>query len=520
MAEETKVGSLMVETSQLDRFVAHFAPDEIFISPAFPIYIPGVGTQYTFEMMWSGSWRLDDSWDAAWIFLKIKQSDGSWKSVPLSTDPAHHQVPEGAVAVPSEDGAGVFLHWGPDAKAGEQSMGAVTVNWRVRLTTPGDTMASEAEFVALRMVRVPEGPFWAGDPKTKVTGAFHDADSVDRKQSNTAFLVESEDAIEVVRQPAEGRGRKCLNYSRRGGDCLGPVPADFPKGHQPFYMMRSQLTQGQFADFINALVGDQKTLRYPYVDGAFRFAIHWEQGGFRVATRPRRACNFLSWADGAAYAAWAGLRPMTELEYEKACRGVAVDDQVPESGAYAWGNTRLYRGGVIQGMGGMGGEVLLVGNCNVDNLGRDFFGGDGGSGPVKDDFFMASGFKFSPISHFQTMLGTLGFPSTVTGASATGIMALSGNLWESCVSLAHPEGRKFTGTHGTGELTQGGEAPASLGWPANQGGFGFRGGSWITLTSEARVANRRSASGLDGRYLFRSPDTGFRCVRTAPAADR
>ena len=31
--------------------------------------------------------------------------------------------------------------------------------------------------------------------------------------------------------------------------------------------------------------------------------------------------RWLSWADSAAYMAWAGLRPMTELEYEKAMRG-------------------------------------------------------------------------------------------------------------------------------------------------------------------------------------------------------
>jgi hypothetical protein len=33
------------------------------------------------------------------------------------------------------------------------------------------------------------------------------------------------------------------------------------------------------------------------------------------------ACFGLSWEDGASFAAWAGLRPMTELEVEKAVRG-------------------------------------------------------------------------------------------------------------------------------------------------------------------------------------------------------
>ena len=45
----------------------------------------------------------------------------------------------------------------------------------------------------------------------------------------------------------------------------------------------------------------------------------------------------LSWPDLCAYADWAALRPMTELEYEKACRG----PNNPVLGEYAWGNTSI-----------------------------------------------------------------------------------------------------------------------------------------------------------------------------------
>ena len=50
------------------------------------------------------------------------------------------------------------------------------------------------------------------------------------------------------------------------------------------------------------------------------------------------ACNFLNWADGAAYADWAGLRPMTELEYVKASRGT----RSPVVNEYAWSTTNLH----------------------------------------------------------------------------------------------------------------------------------------------------------------------------------
>jgi hypothetical protein len=44
----------------------------------------------------------------------------------------------------------------------------------------------------------------------------------------------------------------------------------------------------------------------------------------------------LSWADGAAFAAWAGLRPMTELELEKAVRG-SREPLPDEIGPSYWG---------------------------------------------------------------------------------------------------------------------------------------------------------------------------------------
>ncbi|MCP3958427.1 MAG: formylglycine-generating enzyme family protein [bacterium] len=515
-----EIGSMQIEGARVDRFVTQFAPDEIFVSQPGHRSVPG-DTRYTFDMSWVGAWRSGESWDAAWVFLKVKQPGDPWKPLLLSEHPGDHEVLSGkpAVIAPAGNGAGVFIHL---KGSGTKKILPSAVRWRVRLKTRKVIGSSEVQVIALRMVHVPEGQFWAGDPKTTVTGAFHDAAKLDSKceskdEENSAFLVDSEDAIEVVDKPEKEKGKKRLIYH---GAHRARIRKKFPKGFKALYIMRSQLTQGQFADFINSLDPEQRTLRYPYVDGAFRFAIHWQRQGFRVATRPRRACNFLSWADGAAYAAWAGLRPMSEFEYEKACRGVEKKNEVPESGAYAWGDTTLFRAGVIQGAGGLGGEIQIAGNCNVDNLGREFFGGDGGCGPVTDDIFRASGFKFTPIGQSQLQREPVTYPSTITGASATGVMGLSGNLWELCVSVGTKKGRKFSGKHGTGYLTDGGDAPRDLHWPAKKGGFGFRGGSWITLASEARVADRSSASGLGGRYQFRSPDTGCRCVRTAPKKDR
>ena len=53
--------------------------------------------------------------------------------------------------------------------------------------------------------------------------------------------------------------------------------------------------------------------------------------------RKSKCLFYMCWADCATYADWAGLRPMTELEFEKACRGPLKP--VPDE--YAWGTAAV-----------------------------------------------------------------------------------------------------------------------------------------------------------------------------------
>jgi hypothetical protein len=104
-----------------------------------------------------------------------------------------------------------------------------------------------------------------------------------------------------------------------------------------------------------------------------------------------------------------------------------------------------------------------------------------------------------------------------TGASYYGACGMSGNLWDFVITVAVEDGRRFSGVHGDGRLTEFGEPnwaqPAP--WPGLEGtGIGFKGGSWFTVASEAEVADRKYAAGLRG-YIFRSHDSGIRGARTA-----
>jgi formylglycine-generating enzyme required for sulfatase activity len=210
-----------------------------------------------------------------------------------------------------------------------------------------------------------------------------------------------------------------------------------------------------------------------------------------ATTNPNVACNYLSWADGAAYADWSGLRPMTELEFEKACRG----EQPGIAGEYAWGTATVAGSAYTLSGDGTASEGIATnysttaGNAMYGNTSSDI------GGPVRVGIFAANGSNSGRVS---------------AGASYWGIMELSGNLWERPVTIDNGTGRAFTGTHGDGVLDSNGDANAAT-WPGTDAvGAGWRGGSWDVGTSDMQVSDRLAAGYSDS---YRYDNIGFRAVR-------
>jgi len=449
-----------------------------------------------------------------------------WGPAILSQNNSDHHAGAGFAVTATQDGLGVFLHRAKDNPGhGPQSNRDVRLRW----TGAGALELPAKVWVhALEMVYVAEGPFEIGDPKGKEGPAacMFDPDE------NGVFKVSSEAAIEVQKDAKEakrGSGNRIVwNNAGQNGE-RGDIPADYPKGYNAFYCMRRQVTQGEYTDFINSLSGHAKTARFPYGgQGFYRFTVFKSEGGQRAATRPNRACNWLSWADASAYLWWAGLRPLTELEYAKACRGPlpAVHNE------YAWGTASLAPAYVI--VGDESYSDGITGNCNIANAYDTFQGGDAGIGPVRDDAFLAPDHPFGaevypPGRARFTEEGRDGDwiaaeeidLRQATGASYWGIMSLSGNLWEFIVTAGNDKGRSFKGRHGNGRLTSVGKPDdEEVSWPdIDANGTGFRGGSWYTEAALGRVADRRYSTGIEG-YHLRSHDTGIRCVRTAPRGER
>jgi formylglycine-generating enzyme required for sulfatase activity len=167
-----------------------------------------------------------------------------------------------------------------------------------------------------------------------------------------------------------------------------------------------------------------------------------------------RACNFLSWNDVAAWLDWAALRPMTELEFEKAARGPAP----PVAGEFAWGTP------------------LVV---DANTLAHDGLPTETATDAVPAGYGLASHGYLGPQGGLRNGFGGSDTSTRLTiGAGYHGALELSGNLWELVVTTTTTTGLNFNGALGDGNLTTDGDANTPT-WPGTDAqGAGHRGGGW------------------------------------------
>ena len=463
---------------------------------------PANYTLVQFDLSWENSWRTSsapNNWDAAWVFVKYRVGSGDWQHAWLNntghssgtgtsaTIDAGLLTPGTAFHATTNPALGVFIYRSADG-TGNFSITGAQLRWNYGANGVADNATVDVKVFAIEMVYVPAGNFYVGSGGTE-TSAFYMYPT-----TTNPYQITGEGAITV----GTTDGNLYYPSSTYGGDQSGPIPANFPKGYAAFYCQKYEISQQQYVDFLNTLTSAQASTRYPNAT-TNRHAIT-VSGGVYSTTNPYVACNFLSWMDGAAYSDWAGLRPMTELEFEKACRGL----ETPVANEYAWGTATV------------AGNAYTLENDNATNEGiaSNYSTSTGNAsyditdgsidGPLRVGIFAANADNQGRIT---------------AGASYYGIMELSGNLWERAVTVGNATGRDFTGLHGNGALSTNGHANETA-WPGltsgevtGATGSGFRGGSWFLNASYLRVSARSRAATPTPARSF---NYGFRAVRVAP----
>lgn len=501
-----------------------------------------------FNLSWSNSWRVGtgpSNWDAAWVFVKYRIeggtgcTPGAWQHASISAVPAHHSITTDngtpGTFAPTADNKGVFIHRSGNG-TGAINWQQILLRWNYGADGILDACNVSVKVFAVESVYVPQAAFFAGDGAGN-NGQFRAA------LAATPFQVTGEGALTLG-----GGGAGSVGNNNRNGETAPTddwdnttsvtLAAAFPKGFAAFYCMKYEITQEQYAEFLNTLTVTQQLARHP-ATVANRFwpnsATVVNRNGLKCITLPAGAtpgtygCDLnangvinesgdgqniamqaLNSMDLMAYLDWAGLRVMTELELEKAGRGT-LPGVINE---YAWGSANIHAATYAAlTNSGAGNELPNSPSATAGNaLYNTTSAGIGG--PMR-------------VGAFATSTSS----RVTAGASYYGIMELTGNVWEIVVGVGFIAGRSYTGVHGNGTLNAAGFADVDF-WPGSNNnsttttpnvapnpgstsyaGMMFRCGSYAD-GAFLRLSDRQYPgwTGLGGR----DNRIGGRGVRTAP----
>jgi len=466
-----------------------------------------------FSVSWDNSWKLHSppNHDAAWIFMKYRPLGQNGfrhanlhpvENIVMGTDgfgagSTRHNVQYGESQRDNDRPAyvGVFLSRS-EFSVGSNMFENVRLHWDIYGTGIDANTEVSVRVFAIEMVFIPLGEF----------ASIH---TISTGQISTATT------------PAVG-GLARVAHSAAIANAIANNQA-FPLGIQPFYIMKHEVSQHAWVDFLNSLTLEQQiTLSHvnpsaptntrfgDLFNGApfnaapwgavlgrmflnvagtgmnvvntgtaaapvnwtpvpdFRharmnirirqqaigttpavFGINASLGQYAPTATPTGGWDHeinggnlpmfgLAWTDVMAYMDWAGLRPLTELEFEKAARGSL---QVMNN-EHAWGTSAFIVNQVMSSRNRpderpetTSANVALPSVTNA-NVATAITADIGGRWPIR-----VGAFARETTSRIDA------------GASFWGVLNLSDNVAERFVRFDIVQGWDFRGSHGDGNLT-------------------------------------------------------------------
>lgn len=455
------------------------------------------GSNVTFDISWDNSWNANvapANWDAVWVFIKFQDCNTRlWAHAGLSTLAADHSAGSPLQVDSVTDGKGVFIR---RSSLGGGNIASTSVT--LKMTIPPGTY--NYKVYGIEMVNVPQGAFKVGD--NTIPGALSE------------YNIISDGAL--------------TSSNLGGAPASANAPLAYPAGFSSIYCMKYEISQEQYVDFLNALTYNQQKVHtdadpisaantYAMSAGlAGRNGVKISVSGNNSAIPAVYVCdatngnensiddgqnvamNYLNWSDLSAYLDWAALRPMTELEYEKICRGA---NQPRVAGEYPWGTTDIAAisgGAILNSL--KPNEKYNTAINGLINIGTTYS-------------YAFNSFALPVKVGFSTS-GTSGRASA--GSSFYGTMEMAGNVHETVVNLSS-EGVVFTGALGDGDLLPDGSSNV-ISWPASGStGVGLKGGAYDSVLAGFSQTGFDFARVSDRSFIYSgSPirsSTGGRGVR-------
>mgnify|MGYP002351880830 FL=1 len=483
--------------------------------------------QVKFDLTWDNSWRTNigpANYDGVWVFFKYMQPNGNW--IHMNLTGLNNLVPNGfdvfQNAGSNKTGAMIYRE---STNLGVGNVVVSNILLGVINNLPYDI---DLKGFAIEMVYIPAPTgarcfFGDGDGSKESLNALHYADNL---ATNNSVLPISCDANGFDDSELEADG--IYIYSNDTLQTTNPIGAlePFPT-MKALWCMKYEINQAGYRDFLNTLDSLQQVNRIVNAPTSAVGTSAFTVGGINnrnfievaipaslnnaavfgcdangnnifdeAADGEWIACNFLGWPDVAAYLDWSGLAPMSELQFERICRGnSSAGGNAAVYGEYAWGNNLIFANPYTLTGGATASETASNASAIAGNA---IYNLTTSSSPLRSGVFA------TPTSN-----------RTTSGSTYYGVMEMSGNLPEYCITLGSLAGRSCHYIpNGNGFLSNLGNAQLSVGgagfWPGMEGnlnpavantcsgtcevtsaaGIRFRGGSITDPASSLSVSDR------------------------------
>ncbi len=272
--------------------------------------------QVQFDLSWDNSWRDAINWDAAWVFMKFKDASGVWQHAQLNTTGFANGNGTANTMQVTSDKVGCWVYRSAQG-SGTFNSTTMQLQWNYGLSGLTSVAGLEVRVYAVEIVYIPQGDFTCPRPNPAAGGGGFLIEGTEATAQGFSYLIVNNRLSPSFSGPSSLPQRINGNVGI-DTDNNGIIDnTTFPTGYKPFFIFKYEVTEQQYADFLNTLSIQQiNTLGTPQ---QWNSSISFNNGQYFSSNPYNRFVDdsnfqqiFFSYAD------WSGLRPMSELECYKA----------------------------------------------------------------------------------------------------------------------------------------------------------------------------------------------------------